>query len=159
MSDLGFKITGGPIKMLVWANGASTQASREEAAMWDRISQQDAEPERVRRELEETRRLSSVALDEAMFMREKAIANARERNAAEAKLAEARKTAFIEAAEIAQNITSAECREIISEEKWVDMTDDYGEHIGQMKQGACFRLNFRKGIAAALRAKAEETRT
>lgn len=68
---------------------------------------------------------------------------------------EARKAAFIEAAEIAQNITSAECREIISEEKWVDMTDDYGEHIGQMKQGACFRLNFRKGIATALRAKAE----
>lgn len=51
MVDLGFKITGGPIKMLVWANGASTQASREEVAMWDRVSQQADEIDCLTREL------------------------------------------------------------------------------------------------------------
>jgi hypothetical protein len=54
-------------------------------------------------------------------------------------------------AKLAETVPPA--KDIVSPERWVPITDDYGEPTGMMmKKGEVHRVNFRRSIAAAIRA-------
>lgn len=119
---------------------------RDEAA--SRISQQDAELERVRRELAEAESERVRLWNENRDLRgsiavEKAVADS-----VKMELAEAREAAFIEAAEIADG-HAAEMRPKLA--KYLKKDD---EHSSAVYESA---ISEAVSIAAALRAKAEET--
>lgn len=56
-----------------------------------------------------------------------------------------------ECAEIAE--TTKPLRVTVKPEQWVMMHDDYGEEIGEIKQGKVFKLDLRSAISQAIRNK------
>lgn len=127
-----------------------TAVMLEEAA--SRISQQDAELERLRREVEEAKRTSVgdwANQRENDHLTIKMYEWKARAEAAEAKLAEARKAAFIEAAEMVEARAA-----YWKGRKPIDNLAMTKEQMGEIFLEKRLAL---ENIAAALRAKAEET--